>query len=601
MAKKLLRTTAILAVASMLLALAACSSAAPPPTTAAPVVSASGSAVAEPVSPPSAEPVTLKYWTGVGATGTSGIPDNPVMKQLTERTGVTLDLVFNITAEQISAMIASGDLPDALTVWIAETTYGPGVPTLLASNDMIDMEPLLAEHGKDIQQDKGKVQYGKDFLSGGSKKLYFLPIWGLGLDAPLKKSFDNGLGIGMYVRWDLYKQLGYPEVKNDLTDIIPILKQMQDLQPQTADGKKVYGLSPWFADWGLWNFLIYPEGLNGIDAEEGGFVDINPVDLSIKSQIGDTNSTLWQGARFYYLANQAGVLDPDSVMQKVDQAGDKMSAGRVLMGPCNWAVSGANGAFAKDGHPEQGFMAVKLPAKYTQALAGFKCPYTDRWAQGITVKCKTPERAMDLLNFLNSDDGMRLLVNGVEGVNWNVGSDGLPHLTTETLNLMLNGNSEDLDTAGLGGYTHLYGKSYDALDHKYNCPMRFQFNEDPMKLMETATPYEKDFTQHYGVQYPDQLWEQTVPSLAKVYDGSFLQMVEPAPDDIKQIDTNLTNYLVQNLVQIVMASNDEEYTSMQAKIIADCKGMGYETAFNWHKAAYEAAMGKQAAFYEEIK
>lgn len=49
------------------------------------------------------------------------------------------------------------------------------------------------------------------------------------------------------VRWDLYKELGYPEIKN-LDDMVEVLAQMKEICPKDDNGKTTYGVSL-FNDW----------------------------------------------------------------------------------------------------------------------------------------------------------------------------------------------------------------------------------------------------------------------------------------------------------------------------------------------------------------
>ena len=46
--------------------------------------------------------------------------------------------------------------------------------------------------------------------------------------------------LDVYKRQDLYAQLGYPELNDYDTDLLEVLKQMQDLESENADGEKVY-------------------------------------------------------------------------------------------------------------------------------------------------------------------------------------------------------------------------------------------------------------------------------------------------------------------------------------------------------------------------
>ena len=52
---------------------------------------------------------------------------------------------------------------------------------------------------------------------------------------------------GVYFRWDLYKELGYPVMKTE-EDMLPVLKDMQELCTESDSGKKVYAFS-FFKDW----------------------------------------------------------------------------------------------------------------------------------------------------------------------------------------------------------------------------------------------------------------------------------------------------------------------------------------------------------------
>ena len=60
------------------------------------------------------------------------------------------------------------------------------------------------------------------------------------------------------LRWDLYKELGYPEVKT-LDDLADLLADMQALCPTDDKGNKTYGLSLW-PDWDG-NMVMYVKSM----------------------------------------------------------------------------------------------------------------------------------------------------------------------------------------------------------------------------------------------------------------------------------------------------------------------------------------------------
>ena len=71
----------------------------------------------------------------------------------------------------------------------------------------------------------------RKYYSNGDGGLYF---WTPNLGGEIGSQMWNGLTI----RWDWYKELGYPEVKNE-DDFLNVVKQIVDLHPTTENGDKV--------------------------------------------------------------------------------------------------------------------------------------------------------------------------------------------------------------------------------------------------------------------------------------------------------------------------------------------------------------------------
>ena len=55
------------------------------------------------------------------------------------------------------------------------------------------------------------------------------------------------LNWGPYLRYDLYKQIGAPEIKTS-DDYLGVLQKMQEIYPENENKQKVYGFSLW-KDW----------------------------------------------------------------------------------------------------------------------------------------------------------------------------------------------------------------------------------------------------------------------------------------------------------------------------------------------------------------
>ena len=77
-------------------------------------------------------------------------------------------------------------------------------------------------------------------VSGGT-------LYGFGHDVAVDASERQDIMYTWDLRWDLYKELGYPEIK-DLDDLVEVLAQMKEICPTDDNGKTTYGVSL-FNDW----------------------------------------------------------------------------------------------------------------------------------------------------------------------------------------------------------------------------------------------------------------------------------------------------------------------------------------------------------------
>ena len=116
------------------------------------------------------------------------------------------------------------------------------------------------------------------------------------------------------LRWDLYKEIGYPEI-HTLEDLLPILKQMQELEETSESGQKYMAFSL-FSDWD--SDIMHNAGalsaLYGYDPQ--GFALFNIVTGETQSMIAD-DSFYVRGLKFLFDANQLGLVDPESTTQNL--------------------------------------------------------------------------------------------------------------------------------------------------------------------------------------------------------------------------------------------------------------------------------------------
>lgn len=313
---------------------------------------------------------------------------------------------------------------------------------------VIDMEPYIRD--EEIMRFETAIRKLNEDISPSG--IYAVPSE-LSENGPTVPSERLEPTYGPYIRWDLYKQLGYPEIET-LEDLLPILKQMQELQPVTEDGKKTYAFS-FFKDWdaNLMNAAKQPCCFYGYD--ESGFVLVK-ADSSDYQSIIDEDSLYVRVLKWYFDANQMGLVDPDSAVQTYEDFKQKYERGQLLYSPWPWVAQTQYNTLANT-EQGKGFMMADIE---DMSIYSYGCSPDGNHKTVIAVgsKAQDPERMADFINWLYSPEGIS--ANGVlsmadtagpMGLCWEYGKDG-PYLTEFGKEALLKGNVQVPEEWGGGDF-----------------------------------------------------------------------------------------------------------------------------------------------------
>lgn len=319
-----------------------------------------------------------------------------------------------------STRMESGNLGD-IVVW------GSNGEKYLAAVDaglLLDWNQynLLDEHGSYIKENMPAALANNANISGGT-------TYGIGHAVALNSEDHDEFFYSWDIRWDYYAELGYPEIK-DLDDLFDVFVAMKELHPTDDTGKETYALSIW-PDWDA-NMVMYVKSLAtayyGYDEfaiglynnETGEFYD--PLMINEDGSYGPYLEMLQYFNRLY----QAGLLDPDSDIQKYDEATAKVKTGRTFWSIFNYAGSAAfntaeNTAAGKGMYP-------LAPEEATPCVYGLNPNGGNRiWSIGSTTKY--PELCMDILNYLCTPEGFLNSEYGPRGLCWDYDENGLTYFT----------------------------------------------------------------------------------------------------------------------------------------------------------------------------
>ena len=152
---------------------------------------------------------------------------SPVAKQITEETGVKLDIQFPIegVAEKINLMLSSGEYPDL--IMIKDTSL------LVEAGAYIDLRPLIEMYGPNIMKLYGD-SYSRLKFSKEDTAIYVLPT------KPVNEERWQP-EMGFQLQHEVVKTLGYPKLET-VMDFEQAIKKYMALNP-TINGEKTLGIS----------------------------------------------------------------------------------------------------------------------------------------------------------------------------------------------------------------------------------------------------------------------------------------------------------------------------------------------------------------------
>lgn len=461
---------------------------------------------------------------------------------------------------------AAGNLGDLVIV-----DTGEQLNDLVEGGLLYDVSDLYKDMKYVPNYDIATKELNKDF-----EGTFALPT-GVSSQSPETPSEGLDLNFGAYIRWDLYKDLGYPDI-NTMEDLLPVIADMQKAESQTPSGKKVYGFSL-FKDWdgnmmGAGKQLVTLQGY-----DERGFV-IAKADGSDYQSILDTNSEYIRALKFYYEANQLGLVDPESTTQNYDTLFAKFKDGQVLFSWWPWLGQSAYNT-TTNLNEGRGFMLAPIK---DQKIFSYGAPvYGNKQFLGIGANAKDPERIAAFIDWLFSPEGV--LANsaqtagssGPEGLTWEMNADGLPELTEFGIKALVDGAATMPEEYGGGDYVDgasaLNVSTVLPIDTNPDTGFPYNFNLWETYQNSDKNPIKDDWREKMGADTTLEYLEKN--DQISVAPGASAV----SPEDSSEISTlrnQAKDIIVQYSWQMVFAKNDAEFDKLLKEMQDTAIGLGYD-------------------------
>ena len=479
---------------------------------------------------------------------------------------------------------AAGNLGDLVIV----NGEKGNLESMVTAGLIMDMSGYLK--GKDIMQYETAIRDLNNRVSVTG--IYAIPSE-LSRNSPLTSSETMEPTYGPYLRWDLYGQLGYPEIKT-LEDLLPVLRDMQELMPYSDAGNPTYAFS-FFKDWdgNLMNNAKQPACLYGYD--ESGFV-LAKADGSDYQSIVDSDSMYMRTLKFYYEANQLGLVDPESPTQNYDSVFLKYQQGDIFFCIWPWLSQSAYNTLSNK-EAGKGFMLAPIDDMQIYSY-GCRPMGNDQEIICIGSNAKDPERLADFIDWLYSEEGVfnnsAQVAGGTagpEGLTWERTENG-PVLTDFGMQALMNGDVELPEEWGGGlwsdGISELNYKPIVQSDlTKDGFPYAYQL-WDSVTAMEN-TELDENWRVHMGAE-----------STLEYLNGHNMIVVSPGcnfnyPSEDPEITTmrsQCRNIIVDYSWKMIFAGDEEEFYSLQSTMQSKVKSLGYDEVYAFD---LEAAKEKTAA------
>lgn len=460
---------------------------------------------------------------------------------------------------------ASGDLGD-----IVITGAGSGRLSKLIKAKLIDdMTPYL--DGMDNIKKYSGASDSLNELAGQKSGVWALPN-SVSSKSPTEPSEGNEPTFGPYIRWDLYKEIGYPEIK-DMDDFLQVLKKMQDKARADSGTKDIYALSL-FKDWdgNMMNNAKQPTTYYGYD--ELGFV-LAKADGSDFQSITEDGGQYEKALEFFNKADQMGLVDPESSTQNYDTMFSKYQNGKVLFS--FWSYLGPQAYNTTDNKAAgKGFMIA--PLEDMQIFSYGATPNGGSTIIALGSKAQNKQRLVKFIDWLYSAEGTYAMQGSVEGMNYEI-KDGKPVLTD--LGKKLRNDTSTAVPEEYGGGSYKDGVSAlnfvtelgTDIDENTGEPYTSDMWSSVISEFNNSA-LEQDWSSHMGGAKTSMEYLKANDKLLVAPGSSYIQ-----PDENSQITTlrgSIKTEIVNSSWKAVFAKNDGEFKKIFKSMQDTVNGLGID-------------------------
>ena len=513
--------------------------------------------------------------------------DLGMWRYLADKLGVEIRYVY-YSPEEFASRLASGDLPDIVATQ-------NNLSEILENGVALDADPYLEEYVPNLLKGVARLTYDV-FKQLGNKDggFYFFPA----------RIGYNGVGFsneastrGYIVRWDYYKELGYPPINNE-DDYLNVLLQMYENHPYTEEGYPTYL-------YGTDNFSGYDTAFRAelnLDYWVAHKYQNNIFTNEIFDGYTDPEHSMWWTSKKWYnklyrAGKSDGSYDMELFTQSKEQYIAKCTRGQYL-GLHSVQRTLYRDKIQSDPDTLAGYSMVPTAAAnfYTNVyqLLGNGSGYM--WF--ISANSPHKAEALKLFNYMCDPDFVRELTLGRRGETWDYDADGVPRMNEY--------GQEQLDAYKAGStdpdnYFVQWG-SFDAmpsnwpllrdnLKHPDGYPIDFVTINREYEAATMTDNISRDICEHYGVELPtDAFYKAGGLDFRNDCGEAISSCMSSLNREQLHILSEAEEILQDAEVDLILAETDEEWETIRDETIREVVETGEPAVFTayqkmWNDAA----------------
>lgn len=315
-------------------------------------------------------------WTGGGA------------EKLSEEKNIRLEFLPKKSGAKLEQYMAAGTLPDFMVIDKSQISLLNNTSLLLCLDDYSEQLTSILEN----PVYEKALSYCRENFGGEEEALYLLPL-------EVGEETNGEFEWLPMLQWSVYVQAGCPKME-ELSDYLDVVEEMLHYKSTIPTGERVYG----FSLYGEQDDCIIRETaalsyLYGIDIGSlSPLIEMEGSSKEIRSVLSD-DGFYKKALKFYFEANQRGILDPDSRTQTADGFKQKYDKGQILFANSSSVVKEYN-----ESDVFQATNYVPIPAADMKIYRKQESSWGTDYYIGISKNTTAPKQVGEFLDWLYQEE-----------------------------------------------------------------------------------------------------------------------------------------------------------------------------------------------------